>query len=71
VSKKKNKFYRQIQGVTEMCDDITKPENGTQHYSSLGTKPQRWGKLPTKEHIENGATPTVAIVVRLKNESWN
>jgi hypothetical protein len=53
------------------CDDITKPENGTRHNLSLATKPQRWGKPPTKEHIENDATPAPAIVVRLKNESGN
>jgi hypothetical protein len=29
------------------------------------------GKPPTKEHIENGATPTVVITVKLKNESEN
>jgi hypothetical protein len=56
---------------TETCDDIMKPENGTRHNPSLGTKPQRWGKPPMKEHIENGTTPAAAIAVRLKNESGN
>jgi hypothetical protein len=51
--------------------NITKSKNGTQHNLSLRTKPQRWGKPPTKEHIKNGETPTVAIAVRLKNESGN
>jgi hypothetical protein len=55
----------------ETCDDITKPENETHHIPSLWMKPQRWGKPPTKEHIENGTTPTTAIAVRLKNESGN
>jgi hypothetical protein len=27
------------------------------------------GETPPKEHIQNGATPTAVIVVRLKNES--
>jgi hypothetical protein len=54
-----------------MCSDITKLENRTQHNPSLRTKPQRWEKLPTKEHIEKGATPTTATAVRLKNESGN
>jgi hypothetical protein len=52
-------------------DDITKPENGIQRNPSLGTKPQKWEKLSMKEHIEKGATPAAAIVVRLKNESGN
>jgi hypothetical protein len=50
-------------------DDIMKLENGTQRNPSLGTKPQKWEKLPMQEHIERGATPTAAIVVMLKSES--
>jgi hypothetical protein len=53
------------------CGDITKLENRTQHNPSLGTKPQRWEKLLTKEHIEKGTTPATTTVVRLKNESGN
>jgi hypothetical protein len=56
---------------TETSDDIMKPENGTRHNPSLGTKPQRWGKPSTKEHIENNATPAAVIAVRLKNKSGN
>jgi hypothetical protein len=41
------------------CGDITKPENGTRHNPSLGTKPQKWGRPPTKEYIENEATTAV------------
>jgi hypothetical protein len=54
----------------EMCDNITKPENGTQYNPFLGTKPLRWGRPPTKEHIENSAT-LAAVTVRLMNESGN
>jgi hypothetical protein len=46
-----------------------KPENRTRLNPSLGTKPQRWGRPLMKEHIENGATPTAATIVKLKNES--
>jgi hypothetical protein len=53
------------------CSDITKLQNGTLHNPFLGTKPQRWEKLPTKEHIEKGVTPTAAIIIGLKNESEN
>jgi hypothetical protein len=53
----------------EMCGDIMKPENGTWHNLSLGMKPQRWGRLLMKEHIENGATPAAETVVKLWNAS--
>ena len=51
------------------CDDITKPENGTRHNPSLGTKPQRWGRPPMKEHIKIGATPAAVTTVKLRNAS--
>ena len=41
-----------------MCGDITKPENRTQHNPSLGKKPQKWEKLPMKEHIEKAVSYT-------------
>jgi hypothetical protein len=55
----------------ETCGDITKLENGTRHNPSLGTKPQRWGRPPTKEHIENGTTLAVVTAVKLRNASGN
>jgi hypothetical protein len=48
-----------------------KPKNGTRLNPSLGTKPQRWGIPLVKEHIENSATPTAAIVAKLRNASWS
>jgi hypothetical protein len=53
----------------ETCDDTMKPKNGTRLNLSLGTKPQRWGIPLVKEHIENGATPTVVIIAKLRNAS--
>ena len=53
------------------CGNITKLENGTRHNPTLGTKPQRWGRPPTKEHIENDATPTATTTVKLRNVSGN
>jgi hypothetical protein len=53
----------------ETCDDTMKPENGTQLNLSLGTKPQRWGRPPMKEHIKIGATPAAVTTVKLRNAS--
>jgi hypothetical protein len=53
----------------ETCGDIMKPENGTRHNPSLGTKPLRWGRPPVKEHIKNGSTPAAVITVKLRNAS--
>jgi hypothetical protein len=36
----------------EMCGDIMKPGNGIWRSPCPGTKPQKWGKLPTNEYTE-------------------
>jgi hypothetical protein len=54
-----------------MCSDITKSENRTRNSPSLGTKPQRWGRPSTKEHIENCTIAVTATTVKLRNASGN
>jgi hypothetical protein len=50
----------------EMCDDIMKPGNGIRHSPCPGTKPRKWGQLPTNEYTKKDVTPTAAIADRLR-----
>ena len=53
----------------EMCDDIMKLGNGIWRSPCPGTKPQKWGKLPTNEYTEKDATLAVTIADKLRSES--
>ena len=54
-----------------MCDDITKPGNGTRRNPYPGTKLQKWEKLLMNEYSEKDATPAATIAYRLKNGNGN
>jgi hypothetical protein len=49
-----------------MCGDIMKPQNGIRRSPCLGTKPQKWEKLPTDEYTEKDVSPAAMIADRLK-----
>jgi hypothetical protein len=44
-----------------MCDNITKPQNGTQRNPYLETKPLKWEKLLMNGYTEKDATPVAVI----------
>jgi hypothetical protein len=52
-----------------MYDVTMKLESEIQLSSSLRMKLLRWGRPQTKERTENDATPTAAIVAKLRNTS--
>jgi hypothetical protein len=53
----------------KMYDDTTRLESEIWLSPSLGTKLRKWGRPLTKERIDNDATPTAAIVAKLKSAS--
>jgi hypothetical protein len=46
-----------------------RPGNGIWHSPYLGTKPQKWEKLPTNECTEKGGTLAAVIVDKLRTEN--
>jgi hypothetical protein len=53
----------------EMYDDTTRLESEIRLSPSLGTELQKWLRPLTKERTENGATPTVVIIAKLRSTS--
>jgi hypothetical protein len=49
-----------------MCGDIMNPGNRIQRSPCPGTKPRKWGKLPTNEYNEKDITPAAVIADRLR-----
>jgi hypothetical protein len=43
-----------------------KPGNGVRHSPCPGTKPRKWGKLPTNEYTEKNVTSAATIADRLR-----